>query len=98
MNRQAKFKFSLYVAGETPNSLRAIANLAALCREYLPDQHAIEIVNVFRDPKRALADGILITPTLIKLEPAPVRRIVGTLSEIQTVLRALGLETLDLAA
>jgi circadian clock protein KaiB len=88
------FKFRLYVAGDAPNSAQALANLTALCRAHLPDRHEIEIVDVFREPKRALADGIFMTPTLVKLAPSPTRRIVGTLSQTQIVLQALGLETL----
>lgn len=87
------FKFLLYVAGDALNSTQALANLAALCKTHLPDRHEIEVVDVFKDPKRALADGIFMTPTLIKLAPSPVRRIVGTLSQTQTVLLALGLES-----
>jgi circadian clock protein KaiB len=87
------FKFRLYVAGDTPNSGQALANLTALCRAHLPDRHDIEVVDVFREPKRALTDGILMTPTLLKLAPSPGRRIVGTLSQMQTVLQALGLAT-----
>jgi circadian clock protein KaiB len=91
----SKFKFRLYVAGDAQNSAQAIANLTALCREYLKDRHAIEVVDVFREPKRALADGILMTPTLVKLAPFPApQRIVGTLSQTQPVLQLLGLETL----
>jgi circadian clock protein KaiB len=90
---ESEFKFRLYVAGDAQNSAQAIANLTALCRAYLADRHAIEVVNVFREPKRALADGILMTPTLIKLAPSPApKRIVGTLSQTQPVLLALGLE------
>jgi len=89
--RHANFRFRLYVAGDAQNSARAIANLTGLCREHLADRHAIEIVDVFREPKRALADGILMTPTLVKLAPAPVRRIVGTLSQSEPVLQSLGL-------
>ena len=87
-------KFRLYVAGDAQNSAQAIANLTAICRTHLTDQHEIELVDVFLEPKRALADGILMTPTLIKLTPAPVRRIVGTLSQRAPVLQALGLEML----
>ena len=87
------FKFRLYVAGDTQNSAQAVANLAALCRAHLPDRHHIEVVDVFREPKRALADGIFMTPTLVKIAPSPIRRIVGTLSQTQPVLQALGLET-----
>jgi circadian clock protein KaiB len=87
-----KYKFCLYVAGDAQNSAQAVANLTALCKAYLANRHAIEVVNVFRDPKRALAAGILLTPTLVKLSPTPSpRRIVGTLSQTQPVLQALGL-------
>jgi len=96
MSRRALFKFRLYVAGDAPNSAQAIANLAAFCRAHLPDRYEIEVVDVFREPKRALAEGIFMTPTLVVLTPPPVRRIVGTLSHTQTVLQALGL--LDIAA
>lgn len=88
------FRFRLYVAGDAPNSAHAIANLGALCRAYLPDRHQIEVVDVFREPKRALADRIFLTPTLVKLAPGPVQTIVGTLGNTQPVLWALGLEAL----
>jgi circadian clock protein KaiB len=88
-----KFKFRLYVAGDAQNSAQALANLTALCRAYLADRHVIEVVNVFREPKRALADGILMTPTLVKLSPTPApRKIIGTLSQIDPLLQALGLQ------
>jgi circadian clock protein KaiB len=89
--RRVPFKFRLYVAGNTQNSAHAVANLTALCRAELPDRHDIEIVNVFQEPKRALSDGIFMTPTLIKLMPSPIQRIVGTLSQPQPLLHALGL-------
>ena len=92
MSRSALFKFRLYVAGDALNSAQARANLTALCRAHLACRHEIEVVDVFREPKRALADGIFMTPTLVKLAPLPVRTIVGTLSQTQTVLQALGLQ------
>jgi circadian clock protein KaiB len=92
MSGRPKYKFRLYVAGDATNSTQAIANLAAICRAYLPDRHEVEIVDVFREPKRALADGILMTPTLVKLAPLPGQRIVGTLRRTRAVLQALGLE------
>lgn len=91
MSRRPHFSFTLFVAGDAPNSVRAIANLGAFCRDYLADRYAIEIVDVFLEPKRALAEGIFMTPTLVALTPPPVRRIVGTLSQLKTVLQALGL-------
>lgn len=93
MSRRAVFKFRLYVAGDAPNSALAIANLGTLCRSHLAGMHEIVVVDVFKDPQRALADRVFMTPTLIKLAPAPVQRIVGTLSKTQIVLAALGLET-----
>ena len=77
----SQFKFRLYVAGDAQNSAQAVANLTAFCKACLAERHSIEIVNVFREPKRALADGILMTPTLVKLAPTPApRRIVGPAS------------------
>jgi circadian clock protein KaiB len=92
MSRRVIFKFRLYVAGAAPNSAQAIANLTKLCRIHLPDRHEIDVVDVFREPQRALDDGIFMTPSLIKLAPSPVRKIVGTLSQAEAVLQALGLE------
>jgi circadian clock protein KaiB len=86
------FKFRLYVAGDAQNSVDAIANLTTICRKYLPGRHDIEIRDVFLEPARALTDGILMTPTLMKLAPAPPRRLIGNLSQTGRVLQALGLE------
>lgn len=86
--------FKLYVAGDAQNSATALANLNDICREYLPGRHEIEIVDVFAQPKRALADGIFMTPTLVRLSPSPVRRVVGALTQRDTVLRALGLKVI----
>lgn len=93
---RAAFKFRLYVAGDAPNSAQAVTNLTAICRAHLANRYEIEIVDVLREPKRALQDKIMMTPTLVRLVPGPVHRIVGTLSQTQPVLQCLGLQ--DLAA
>lgn len=93
MSHRAHFKFRLYVAGDAVNSSLALANLRALCQAHLAGRHEIEVVDVFREPHRALEDSVFMTPTLVKLAPAPVRRIVGTLTQLQPVLQAIGLET-----
>ena len=85
------YVFRLYLAGGAPNSVRALANLYALCRKHFPDSHRIEVVDVLKEPLRALTDGILVTPTVLKLSPAPEQQIIGNLSEEDEVLRALGL-------
>lgn len=89
------FKFRLFVAGGTPNSLHALGNLTALCESRLQGRHDIEVVDVLRHPGRALAEGIFMTPTLLKLSPGPVLRIVGTLADSHRLLSVLGLEALQ---
>jgi circadian clock protein KaiB len=85
----------LYVAAETPNSIRAIANLRIICREFCSDRCQVEVVDILKEPLRALGEGVLVTPTLIKLSPPPVQKIVGDLSEIFTVAQALGAKGRD---
>jgi circadian clock protein KaiB len=82
----------LYIANNAPNSRRAVANLAAICKQHLEDNFKLEIVDVLETPLRALADGILVTPSLTKVSPSPVAKIVGNLSDKGSVLRALGIE------
>ena len=82
----------LYIAGRAPNSLRAIANLEAICKEYLKHGHELEIVDVLEQPRRALAEGVLVSPSLSKLSPLPGANIVGNLSDKAKVLLALGLK------
>ena len=82
----------LYVADGAPNSARAIANLAAICKAHLGDRFELEIIDVLEYPQRALADGIIVTPSLTKVSPSPLAKIVGNLSDTNSVLHALGLE------
>ena len=91
MSAPEDYKFRLYVAGDGPHSTQAIANLRAICGEHLPERHTIEIVDVLREPQRALADGVMMTPMLVKHSPAPIRKIIGNLSHREPVLQALGL-------
>lgn len=82
----------LYVAGDAPNSLRARVNLAAFCETHLDGRHELEIVDVFEEPKRALADRILLTPQLL-VAGRPGRGVfVGDLSDSAGLLQALGNE------
>ncbi len=82
----------LYIAGTAPNSVKAIANLEAICRQYLQDGYKLEIVDVCEHPQRALDDGIVVTPSLAKVSPAPFSNVIGNLSDTSTVLAALGLQ------
>lgn len=85
----------LYVVGGAPNSVQAIANLEAICRECLKQGHRLEIVDVLEQPQRAMADGVLVTPSLSKLSPLPAANVVGNLSDRARVLLALGLKRAD---
>jgi circadian clock protein KaiB len=86
----AGLRLRLYIAGDAPNSLAAVANIRAICAEYFPSAHEIEVVDLLEHPGRALADGIIVTPTLIKVSPLPMQRLVGSLSATKQVLLALG--------
>ena len=81
----------LYIAENAPNSTRAVANLEAICKKYLKNNFKLEIIDVLEHPLRALADGILVTPSLAKVSPLPSVKIVGNLSHEGSVLRALGI-------
>lgn len=82
----------LYIVGGAPNSVQAVANLEAICREYLKGCHKLEVVDVFEQPQRAMAEGVLVTPSLAKLSPMPAANVVGNLSDKKKVLLALGLK------
>lgn len=79
----------LYVAGNAPNSLCAIANAKTICDEHFASGHHLEIVDLLENPRRALDDGIIVTPTLLKLSPPPVQRVIGNLSDTKQVFLVL---------
>jgi circadian clock protein KaiB len=80
----------LYITDSGPNSVRAINNLEAICKDHLKDNFRLEIIDVLKHPLRALADGVVVTPSLAKLFPLPAATVVGNLSDRGGVLRALG--------
>ncbi len=85
-----RFKFRLYIAGDASNSVAARTNLHAICAKHLPGRYDIEIVDVYTVPDRALDEGIFLTPTLVKLFPPPIRQIVGSLADEESVLHTIG--------
>ena len=95
MKRSAKKKteswnLRLYVAGQTPKSIVALANLKKICAENLPGKYHIEIIDLVRNPQLARQHQILAIPTLVRNLPTPIKKIIGDLSNTQKVL--LGLE------
>jgi circadian clock protein KaiB len=79
----------LYVAGETPKSLAAIRNLRALCATHLAGQYSIEVIDLRVNPQLAAADQILAIPTVVRHLPAPLRKVIGDLSDTGRVLVGL---------
>ena len=84
------WRLRLYVAGQTPKSIAALANLKRLCEDHLAGRYRIEIVDLLKQPQRARRDEIVVIPTLVRQLPAPIRKIIGDLSNEERVLLALG--------
>lgn len=79
----------LYVAGQTPKSVAAFANLKKICDEHLPGQYEIEVIDLLKQPQLAAGDQILAIPTLVRKLPEPVKKIIGDLSNTERVLVGL---------
>ena len=88
---KAVYVLRLYVSGMTPRSTEAVTNLTTLCEEHLKGRYELEVIDIYKHLELTEADQIVATPTLIKLLPAPLRRLVGTLSDEEQVLVGLNL-------
>jgi circadian clock protein KaiB len=83
------WELRLYVAGQTPNSLTAFENLKNICQEHLEGRYRIEVIDLIANPQLAKGDQIIAVPTLIRKLPAPVKKIIGNLSNTDKVLVGL---------
>jgi len=90
-----KQELRLYVAGNTPQSSRAITNLKTICETHLKDRYDLTVVDLYEHMELAEDDHIDVTPTLIRQWPLPVRRLVGGLAETERVLEALDLPSIS---
>lgn len=90
------YKLRLYITPRTTNSQRAISNLEALCQEELPVRLDVEVIDVTEHPALAERDKVLATPTLVRQLPAPIRKIIGDLSDRERVLASLDLGPLTI--
>jgi circadian clock protein KaiB len=88
--RAAGYVFRLYVAGEAPNSRLALRNLKVLCQDHYRDDFHIDVVDVLLSPERAWTEGVIVTPTVVRIIPEPGIRIIGNLSNTDQVLSVLG--------
>src|SRR5512142_1262989 len=85
------YELRLYVAGQTPKSLAAFANLKKICEDHLAGQYTIEVIDLLKEPQLASGDQILAIPTLVRKLPEPIRKIIGDLSNTERVLVGLDL-------
>ena len=84
-----EWELRLYVAGQTPKSLAAFANLKKICEEHLAGEYHIEVIDLLKNPQLASGDQILAIPTLVRKLPEPIRKIIGDLSNTERVLVGL---------
>jgi circadian clock protein KaiB len=89
------YKLRLFVTGSTPRSVRAIANMRRICEENLSGRYDLEVVDVYENPDATRELQIVATPTLVKILPEPLRRIIGDLSDREKVLAGLNLTPLN---
>ncbi len=85
------FVLRLYVTGHTPKSVRAVQNVTKLCDQHLPGHYNLEVIDVYQQPELAAEQQLVAAPTLVKLLPLPMRRLVGDMSDTVRVLAGLGL-------
>ena len=89
------WQLRLYVAGQTPKSLAAFANLKQICEEHLEGKYSIEVVDLLVNPQLAKGDQILAIPTLVRKLPEPIKKIIGDLSNTERVLVGLDIKQLS---
>ncbi len=89
--KQERYELRLYVAGQTPRSLAAFANLKQICEEHLAGRYHIEVIDLLQNPRLAAGDQILAIPTLVRKLPPPLKKIIGDLSNTERVLVGLNL-------
>jgi circadian clock protein KaiB len=87
-----KYILRLYVTGATPQSIKAITNLKKICEEHLKDCYSLEIIDIYQQPKLAEGDQIIAAPTLIKMLPFPLKKLIGDMSNTEKVLLGLDLK------
>ena len=89
---EKQWNLRLYIAGQTPKSVTALANLKKICEEHMQGQYRIEIIDLMENPHLARQDQIVAIPTLVRELPQPIRRIIGDLSNTPKVLVGLDLQ------
>ena len=96
--KKDNYQLRLYVAGQTPKSVKAFANLKKICEEHLKGRYTIEVIDLVKNPKLAGGDQILAIPTLVRKLPQPIKKIIGDLSNKERVLVGLDLVPRNIGA
>ena len=96
VQKEYKWELRLYIAGNTPKSVAALANLERYCEEHLKDEYKIEVIDLLVHPQLAAGDQILAIPTLVRKVPVPIRKIIGDLSNEEKVLVGLNIRPVKL--
>jgi len=91
-SQDGKYVLKLYVAGMTPNSVRAVENLRRICEEHLRGKYDLEVIDIYQQPELASSEQIIAAPTLVKKLPLPLRKFIGGLSETEKVLVGLDIK------
>jgi circadian clock protein KaiB len=91
------YQLRLYIAGHTPKSVQAFANLKRICQEHLNGRYQIEIIDLIENPTLARGDQIIAIPTLVRKLPPPIRKIIGDLSDTERVLVGLDVHPVTIA-
>jgi circadian clock protein KaiB len=96
--KAACYRLQLFVTGTTPRSARAIQNLRTICEDNLQGRYDLDVIDIYQHPEQVKAEQIVVTPTLVKQFPLPLRKLIGDLSDTQRVLDALDIVPRQLSA
>jgi len=91
LSENEHFSLKLFIAGASPNSVRAIENLKSFCQKFLEGRFDLEIIDIYQQPSLANEEQIIALPLLVRKSPAPEKRFIGDMSETKILLKGLGL-------
>ncbi len=96
--KSARYRLQLFVTGTTPRSARAVQNLRTICEDNLQGRYDLDVIDIYQHPEHVKAEQIVVTPTLVKQFPLPLRKLIGDLSDTERVLDALDIAPRQLSA
>ena len=88
---EAKYVLRLFITGMTPNSKRAVENIKNICEEHLAGRYELQVIDIYQQPSLAEEEQIIAAPTLIKVLPKPLKRLIGDMSDTEKVISSLGI-------